>query len=191
MLSHLIKKYLVWMVLSYIVVAVLVYNFILIPQKSTIEEYRVEKSRIEYNYMKITSSPEFINSLDETIEMAAAQKRNFIWVESENIDAGLTFYNYVYMMTKKANLDLLQVSVLEGQSARRQKEKLYYAWNVKTAGSFPDVLYMISEIEHSKKFLILEDITITEGKADDNKTLYDFIFLGLKGDALDAKKTDG
>jgi len=56
MLSHLIKKYLVWMVLSYIVVAVLVYNFILIPQKSTIEEYRVEKSRIEYKISGILTT---------------------------------------------------------------------------------------------------------------------------------------
>jgi len=189
MLVHLIKKYLIWMVLSYIVVALLVYNFVIVPQKSTIEKYNAEKARMEYNHMKITSSPDFINSLDKAIKTAAVQKRNFIWVESENIDSGLTFYNYVYTMTKKANLDLLQVSVLEN-SARREKEKLYYAWNVKTAGSFPDVLHMISEIEHSKKFLILQEITITEGKADGNKTLYDFTFLGLKGDALDAKKTE-
>jgi hypothetical protein len=175
------------MVLSYIVALVLVYNFAIVPQKGRIEEYMSEKARVEYDYMKITASPRFINSLEDATKMAVEQKRNFLWLESENIDAGLTFYNYIYGMTKKARLDLLEVSTMVHHSARRQKENLYYAWNVKAAGGFPDVLYMINEVEHSKKFLVLEEITITRGKADDNKTLYDFIFLGLKGDALDGK----
>lgn len=191
MLVHLIKKYLVWMVLSYIVVVVLVYNFVIVPQRTTIEQYKSEKARVEYDCMKITSSPGFIRSLENVIGTASVQTQNFTWVDGEKFDAGLTFYNYIYGMSKKANLDLLQVSAVERHSARRsQREKLYYTWNVRLTGSFPDVLYMIDGIEHNQRFLVVEEINITRGRstADSPAAVYDLVFLGIKKDAVDGTK---
>ncbi len=191
MLMHLFKKYVVWMVLSYVLAGILIYRVFIAPQNKTIEDCNAEKARIEYDYMKITSSPEFVRSLDRAVSTASARTRDFIWADAEpGIDAGLVFYNYVYGMSKKAAVELLHVLSSDGRSSARrtQKDNLYYTWNVKIAGGFPDVLYMINEIEYGRKFLAIEEINITRGRdADSIHTLYDVVFLGLKKDAVDGK----
>jgi Tfp pilus assembly protein PilO len=189
MLVHLFKRYLIWMILSYILAVGLVHIFIILPQKKTVDGFRDEKNRIEYDYMRL-KSPKFIDLLDSTIDTAVIKTQNFFWLDSEkNTDAGLVFYNYIYDMTKKAGTELLEVSTLERQSGKKESEN-YYTWNVKVTGSFNDVVDMIDEIEHNKRFLTLEEITITRGKREDEKVLYDLVLLGLKREAVYDRKNE-
>ncbi len=190
MLVNLIKKYMIWMLLSYIVVSQLVHNFLIVPQNKTIAKCKDEKARVEYDYMMITATPEFINSLDNVIKEANKKTENFTWTDGQGIDAGLTFYNYIYTMAKKANLDLIQVSTVERRSGSKSssKDKLYYTWKVLLTGGFPDVLSMIDSIERSQRFLVLEDITIIRDKDADEGARYDLTFLGIKKEAVDGKK---
>ena len=127
MLTHLIKKYIIWMVLSYIVAGLIIHTFLIIPQNNTMAKLKYEKTRIEYDYIKITSSREFIVSMDNTIKNAHNQVMNFTWTDSEQVDAGLNFYNYIYTMAKKANLELIYVSMIKPRSDTYYNEKLYYA----------------------------------------------------------------
>ncbi len=191
MLVHLIKKYLVWMVLSYILIAGIVYHFIFIPQGAKIEKYKVEKSGVEYTYMKITSSPSFINSLNEAIRKAVVKSNDFEWVDAGNVDASLTFYNYIAETAKKTNLDLLETTALKNNSAKEARlAKTYYTWTVMFSGNFQDVMRFIDEIEHNRRFLMIREISvISRGTGPEDKPLYDLVFRGIKKDDGDVKKT--
>lgn len=179
------------MILSYVLIAGAVYRFVFIPQRAKIEKYRVEKSEVEYTLIKITSSPSFLKSLNDTIRQAAVKSNNFEWLDAGGVDAGLTFYNYIADTAKRTNLELLETSVLKSGSSREaQMGKRYYGWKVRFSGSFNNVLYFVDEVEGNRRFLMIREIGVVgRGSGEDGQPLYDLIFRGLKKDAGDVKKT--
>lgn len=180
-LEQLIKKHLVWMLISYIVIAVLVHTFFLGPQKGAMQQYQKEKDEIEYAYTKI-NSPVFLESLNKTIISATIKTDDFLWLDKD-IDRGLALYNYLYLLADKSNVELLSVSAEEKTSASTKKteaEKLYYRWKVKLTGSFPDVVSFIEKIENSRKFLIVYEIFIQNSE---HGVIYELTLLGLKNNA--------
>jgi len=190
LLKHLIKRYFIWMALSYIIIATVIYTFILIPQRNTIQQYKDEKAAMEYTYMKITSSPAFLKSLDETVRLASLKTNDFLWLDSEGIDAGLALYNHLYKLSKKSNVELLEVSLEEKTSSKQDKEgNLYYRWKVRFTGSFPDIVSLINDIEQSRSFLIVKEITISK-EGSDTKPLYEMVIYGIKKEALGEKKDE-
>ncbi|HOL21310.1 MAG TPA: hypothetical protein PLQ41_00450 [bacterium] len=185
--KYLIKRHLVWMIISYIVIGIAVYIFFLSPQKKIIQEQQKEKNEIEYAYMKITSSPSFLKSLNEAVVVATLKKNDFLWLDKD-IDRGLALYNYLYSLSRKTKVDLLEIVSEEKTSTTAKKteeEKLYYRWKVKLTGSFPDIVSFIDEIENSRKFLIVREIYISRGKGPYKGAIYEITFLGLKNNVSD------
>jgi hypothetical protein len=181
------------MVLSYVLIAGAVYHFVFIPQRARIEKYMVEKSKVEYTLMKITSSPSLIMSLNETIGKASVRSNDFEWLDAGGVDAGLVFYNYIAGTAKKNNLDLLETSVLKGTSSRDvQLGKKYYGWKVRFSGGFNHVLHFVDDVESNRRFLMIREIGVVgRGQEEDSQPLYELIFRGLKKDNGDVKKTQG
>jgi len=179
------------MVLSYIFVVGLVYAFILIPQKKDIEDYRMEQSRIEYDYMKMTGSPVFLSSIENAIKTATDKTRNFEWVDIEDVDASLTFYNYIYAVADKNNMLLVEISMEESRTRKKSKrEQIYHIWKATFNGNFQNMVGMIENIENNEKFLIIEKIAINQGKGKNSDTFYDLIFMGIRKGAGYDKKTE-
>jgi Tfp pilus assembly protein PilO len=58
------------MVLSYIIILGILYLVIFAPQRKLLRRYINEKEEIEYAYLKATSSPAFLKSIDETMEIS-------------------------------------------------------------------------------------------------------------------------
>ena len=80
------------MVLSYILVGTLFRTLVLSPQKDIINKYKREKVQIEYDYMKMTSSPAFLNSINAAIREALHEKNNIEWVTTApDADSRLEF----------------------------------------------------------------------------------------------------
>ncbi|MCM8820846.1 MAG: hypothetical protein NC932_02720 [Candidatus Omnitrophica bacterium] len=178
----LIKRHFVWMIISYIIIGIVVYTFLLSPQKKTIQKYQKEKDEIEYAYMKVTSSPSFLKSLNEAVVAATLKTDDFLWLDRD-IDRGLSLYNYLYTLSRKNNVELLEVIAEEKTSASSKKtkeEKLYYRWEVKLTGSFPDIISFIEKVENSRNFLIIKDIYISRGQGLDKGVIYKLTLLGLK-----------
>lgn len=180
--KNLIKKHLPWMILSYIIAGIVLYVFLLNPQKSVINEYLKKKSEIEYAYMKITSSPSFLNALKEAVTVATIKTDDFFWLDRD-IDRGLALYNYLYSLANQTNVELLEIVAVEKTSTtskKDEKEKLYYRWKVKLTGRFPDVVSFIEKIENSRKFLMVYEISIKSEKKPGSDIVYEITLLGLK-----------
>lgn len=189
MLKHLIKKYVVWMLLSYLFIYGIIHTFVIIPQKDTIEKYRSERAQMEYNYMKMTGSPAFMQSIDAAIDTALGKARNFEWVDISSVDASLVFYNYISDASHRAGLSLTEVVMVEERSGKAaDRENFYHSWKVKFGGNFQNLLKLIEEIETDERFFVIREISITQGREINSDTLYDLVFLCLKKGAYE--KTD-
>ncbi|MCM8776702.1 MAG: hypothetical protein NC905_00310 [Candidatus Omnitrophica bacterium] len=178
----LIKRHFVWMIISYIIIGIVLYIFLLSPQKKVIKDFQKEKDEIEYTYMKVTTSPSFLKSLNEAVVTATLKTDDFLWLDRD-IDRGLSLYNYLYTLSQKSNIELLEVKTEEKTSASSKKtkeEKLYYRWKVKLTGSFPDIISFVEKIENSRKFLIIKEIYIGRGQGSDRGLIYELTLLGLK-----------
>ena len=191
MLAHLIKKYLIWMLLSYIIIYGIAHTFIIIPQITTIEKYRAVKAQAEYNYMKMTGSPAFLNSLETTIKNALIKTQDFEWVENEDVNPTLAFYNYIYILAKKRNLKLIEMSCIKELGGQKtQKAQSYHIWDVRFNGSFQNLLKFIEEVETGRKFVIIEEITVTQSRQENkSQPIYNMVFLCLKKGAYGKKTT--
>ena len=184
MLARHLRKHLIWMIPSYIFIALLANHFLILPQNKMIEQFKQEKEKVEYDYMSITTA-DFINSLDKVIKESNIQIENFSWVDSKDIDPTLNFYNYIYTKAKEANLDLVKISILDYYFEKKDpKAKQYYVWNVQFTGNFSNVLSMINIVENNQKFVRIEEIKITAGIEQDESATYNFIFLAIKRNAL-------
>jgi len=84
---------------------------------------------------------------------------------------------------------LLEVTKL-ASSRQKQRAKVYHIWKVKLTGSFSGLLSLVDEVEHGRKFLAIEEVSITRGKDSENQTVYEVVFLAIKKDTGDAKKTE-
>jgi Tfp pilus assembly protein PilO len=188
MLKYLIKKYVIWMVLSYITIVGVLHTFVLIPQRNTIEHYRTERTQLEYDYMKMTRSPAFLNSINTSIQAALAKTRSFEWVESGEADSSLIFYNYIYRTAEKNNLSVIEMILTEKPKGRKTKKDLYHTWKVKFSGSFNGILKLVEEVESDRRFVVIEEISARENKDKEYETFYEMVFLCLKKGAYEKRK---
>jgi hypothetical protein len=178
------------MVLSYILVGTLFRTLVLSPQKDIINKYKREKVQIEYDYMKMTSSPAFLNSINAAIREALIQKNNFEWVDTDpEADSSLVFYNYIFLVAKRNQLYLYETNLLDSDTKKRGRSH-YYSWRVKLTGPYNNLLKFIEELEFGDNFLIIEDISIIEGGSKNIEPVYDLKILCLKkGDNETDSKT--
>ncbi|MCX8082230.1 MAG: hypothetical protein N3D17_02360 [bacterium] len=191
-LKHLIKKYSIWMILSYIFIGFIIYGFILIPQGKILQEYKTKKSRIEYTYMKVTTTPTFLNSIESTVRVGHEKLTDFLWLDLTEIDPGLALYNYLYNLTKYRGIEIIEITKEESTAGRMTKEdQLYYKWKVKITGRFPEVVSFINDIEQNNKFLIVKEISVTKEReliSNNILVIYEMRIFGIKKEALDEKK---
>lgn len=178
------------MVLSYVLVCISIYTLIILPQNKLLHQYRAEKADVEYTYMKVTSSPAFLKSIDETVKDVSGKTTHFLWLDSSGTDVGLTFYNYLYKLAVKNNVDILEITMQENQGKKKTKEeRLYYKWKVKVTGRFPDIVNFINDMEQKENFLIVKDIKINKTRIMDNTiTVYEMVVLGIKKEGLNENK---
>jgi len=168
-----LKRWGLWIFLSYLFVGVVLYAFVIIPQKKKIIKYRTKKNFVEYNYYKLKSSPKFFKKMDEVIKIGSSKLNNFEWLNN-GFDPNLLFFNYISELAEKENLELTVMERLE----RLEKEKPYFIWKVSLLGSFNNALNFINDIESGKKYLRIEEIEISPEEG--GKTNFVFTILGVK-----------
>ena len=168
-----IKKWGVWICLSYIFLGVTLYVFVLIPQKKKIIKYRTEKNFVEYNYYKLKSSPGFLKTMEKTLKIGTTKLSNFEWLNN-GFDPNFTFFNYISKIAEKENLELIQMERLE----KLEKKKPYFIWKVRLSGNLADALNFINDIESSPKYLKIEEIEMFP--EEKGKSTFTFTILGVK-----------
>jgi len=168
-----IKKYAVWMLISYIVVILVFYTFFLLPQRRFINEVKAEKETVEYYYLKIKNIPVVFDTINKTLSVVKGEIKYFEWLANTD-DPNFLMFQYLGEKAEKYNLEL---SILE-RNLKDEKSSKYYIWKTKLVGSFPDLLKFLYEVETGDKYLKIDEIEV--GK-EGEKVFFDLKIVGIKG----------
>ena len=180
-LSYLIKKHLIWMALSYLALVGVIQTFILIPQHNTVEKYKTERAQMEYDFMKITGSPTFMNTIENTLNSARIKAADFEWVENDRVDPSLSFYNHLSLTAEKNGVEVTGMKIPENQGQQKKKEEnIYHIFEATLEGPFPGVLKFIEDMESNGRFIIIEEVSVQQASREENETAYRMVFLCLK-----------
>ena len=161
------------MLLSYVMIWMVLYKFFLLPQAEMLRSYQQEEEALEYDYRRLTSSSEYIDSVRNTVVSAQETVRRFDWL-NEGYDPNLVFLEHVSQMSDLSSLKL--VEMVEIQKSAKDTMS-YYTWNVAFVGNFGGILNFLNEIENSPKFLKIEKIEIMPRKEG---TVINIVITGLK-----------
>lgn len=161
------------MLLSYVVIILVFYIFLLLPQRKFINEVKVEKETVEYYYLKIKNIPVSFDKINKTFSLVKDEIKYFEWL-SYTDDPNLLMFQYLGEKAEKHNLEL---SILE-RNLKDEKSSKYYIWKAKLVGSFPDLLKFLYDIEAGDKYLKVDEIEV--GK-EGEKDFFDLKLVGIKG----------
>jgi len=152
-----IKLHLIIMIVLYGGTWFILNNFVMQQQQKMLKEYREIRAKLEYDYMRLRESPEYVQTIQKTINYAKEKINGFIWLNSD-YDPNLLFFQHISSLAEKAGVQIVSI-----QPVDRNNEK-YYFWNVALKGSFSDILHLIKNIESSQKFLKIESAEITNAE---------------------------
>ncbi len=167
-------RWIFWALFSYFIIFSFFYVFIIIPQKNLILKSKTEKELLEYNYLKIKGSPKFFQNVLHTVAIAEEKIKNFEWLNYDD-DPNFAFYLYIENVAKDSGIEIISISQDEKS---KEKENIYYLWDVKLMGNFPQLLSFIYNIEKGKKYLKIEEIEVTRG--EENGNFYNLKIAGIK-----------
>ena len=168
-----IKKYAVWMLISYAAIILVFYTFFLLPQRRFIYEVKAEKETVEYYYLKIKNIPVVFDTINKTLSVVKDEINYFEWLANTD-DPNFLMFQYLGEKAEKHNLEL---SLLE-RNLKDEKSSKYYVWKAKLVGSFPDLLKFLYEVETGDKYLKIDEIEV--GK-EGEKVFFDLKIVGIKG----------
>jgi Tfp pilus assembly protein PilO len=180
-MEKLIKgKLIFWLLFLYCVIFLLFYVFVLIPQKNLMLKNKTEKEILEYNYLKIKSSPKFLNTLLNNVSMVEDKIKKFEWLIYED-DPNLALYQYLEDVSKNTGIEIIYLSGEEKRKTEeksKEKETPYYFWNLKLMGDFSQFLSFVYNIETGEKYLKIEEIELIKGEKE--KNFYNIKIAGIK-----------
>ncbi len=133
-------------------------NVVLKQQHKALAEYRDEKAKLEYDYLRIKNYPDYTETIKKSLERANAKLDEFLWL-SDGYDPNLTLFRHIAFIA-----DASGVQITGFQPFDRGDEK-YYIWDISFKGDISGVLRLINGIERSRKFLRIESVEI--GKSED------------------------
>ncbi len=165
-------KWIFWSLFSYFIIFSFFYVFVLIPQKNFIIKNKTEKELLEYNYLKIKGSPKFVKNILNTIAIAENKIKKFEWLNYED-DPNFALYQYLENLSKNTGIEIISLSEDE-----KDKEGLYYFWNLKLMGDYSQFLSFIYRIETGEKYLKIEEIELIKG--EEGKNFYIIKIAGIK-----------
>jgi len=167
-------KWIFWALFSYFIIFSFFYVFVLIPQKNFILKNKTDKELLEYNYLKIKGSPKFINNILNTVAIAEDKIKKFEWLKYED-DPNFALYQYLESISKNTGMEIISLSEDEKS---KEKEGLYYFWNLKLIGDYSKFLSFIHNIETGEKYLKIEEIELIKG--EEGKNFYNIKIAGIK-----------
>jgi len=176
-LKDIFKKYVIWMLFSYILICILYYAFIFTGEREKLLNLKKEKNTIEFNYLKIKIAPEFVNDTEKTLRMGEDKVKNFEWLAISS-DPGLALYNYLYPICQENNLNIIELENIENYKKIKLKDK-YFVWQIELSGNFLNLLKVIDKIERGERYLRIETIKIKSPWEGEN-TVYNLTILGMK-----------
>lgn len=159
-----IRPHLVIMVILYGTTWIIANNFVMRQQQEALKEYRNIKSKLEYDYLRIKSYPDYVRIIQTTISHAKNKIEKFNWLNS-GYDSNLLFYQHISIIAEQIDIQILNLQPVDRDNLK------YYFWNVSLKGGFPDIIKFIKKIESSEKFLKLESIEITNAEDEIEITL--------------------
>lgn len=168
-LISILKRWILWIIISYLFIISLFFVALFIPQKNQIIKYKTEKNLLEYNYLKIKNNPNFFKSIEKMVEMAENKVYDFEWLNYSD-DPNLTIYEYLEELSKKTGMEIISVKNSD------KKNDLYYLWEVELSGNFKNFIYFINTIETEKRYLKIEEIEILSSDKEN-----DFFKLKIAG----------
>ncbi len=176
-LKDILKKYILGMFFSYVLICVFYYAFIFTSQKEKLFNLKKKKDTIEFNYLKIKITPEFVNDMEKTLRIGENKVKNFEWLTISS-DPGLALYNYLYPICQENNLTIIGMENIENYKKIKLKDK-YFVWQIELSGNFLNLLKAIDKIENGEKYLRIDTIEIKSPWEGEN-TVYDLTILGIK-----------
>ncbi|MCM8807223.1 MAG: hypothetical protein NC926_04615 [Candidatus Omnitrophica bacterium] len=167
-----IKKWVLWIILSYVFFISLFLVFVFIPQRNQIFKYKTEKNLLEYNYLKLKNNPQFLRSIKDLVEIAENKIYNFEWFTFYD-DPNIALYDYLENLSSQAGIEIISIKGIP------DKNELYYLWEVKLQGDFKNFVSFVYLIETGKKYLKIEEIEIISGEK--GESFYNLKLAGLRG----------
>ncbi|HOK79566.1 MAG TPA: hypothetical protein PK303_02610 [bacterium] len=149
-----IRTHFVIMLVLYGSTWLIINNIVIRQQQTILQQYRNEKTSLEYDYMKLKNYPDYVNTIRKTINNAGNKLNQFLWINT-GYDPNLMVFQHISSIAERLNLEITGF-----QPAEKVDEK-YYTWNVSCKGNFSGILSFINGIETSQKFLKIDSVEIT------------------------------
>ncbi|MCX7917343.1 MAG: hypothetical protein N2589_04370 [bacterium] len=170
-LVNIVKRWIFFIIISYIFIIVLFLVLVIIPQKNQIIKYKTEKELLEYNYLKIKNTPSFFNAIERTIKIIEDKINNFEWLNFSD-DPTLTVYEYLEKLSSKSGNEIISMKKAENKSDQ------YYVWEIKVHGNFSNFISFLYDLENGNKYLKIEEIEILSGEKE--KDFFNLKIAGIK-----------
>ncbi|MCM8767458.1 MAG: hypothetical protein NC921_01570 [Candidatus Omnitrophica bacterium] len=156
---NIIKRKILWVILSYVFVIILFWVIIFIPQKNQIIKNKIEKDLLEYNFLRIKNNPTFFESIGKTLKIAENLISNFEWLTYSD-DPNLAFYEHIANLSNKTGVEIVSIKNTLDNS------EIYYSWEVRLKGDYKNFIDFIYKIETDEKYLKIEEIEVLTGEEE-------------------------
>jgi Tfp pilus assembly protein PilO len=156
-----VKKYLIWMSLSYILLYVVFHFFVFARFKEELGKNKSTKREIENKYLSMKRLSKQITEKHQGIFDTSFPKINAMhWLQSD--DPNFVFYNHIAQTAEKQGV----IFEMFKREKDDKEQNRYYTWQVGLQGKFFNILNFINEIESDPKYLKINDMTMNSGKKD-------------------------
>jgi len=155
----------------------MIFNILLVnPQRRTLAGFRQKKARIEYDFLKIKNTPQFIAEVAGMVQAAEAKRASFLWL-TETGDPNLALFDHLSRLAEQRHLVLAQMQRKESVNPGGKKTP-YFFWQVRFEGTVLNMMLLMDDIENSPHYLKITELDLAPG--EDGKALFTIIIAGLK-----------
>jgi len=165
-----IRQHLIIMVILYGGTWFILNNLVMRQQHKILQQYREQKKMIEYDYLRIKNYPDYMSTIQSTIDYAKNKLGQIFWVNN-GYDPNLNFFQHIASIGEKSGVSILSLHPVENKNTG------YFTWDVSLNGNFNNIMKFINEIEISPKFLRIESIEINNA---DTGITASIIISGIK-----------
>jgi len=165
-----IKIHLVIMIVLYAGTWLIFNDVVLKQQHRTLDEYKNQRAKLEYDYLRIKNYPDYIETIKSSLQQANTKLKDFLWL-TDGYDPNLVLFRHIVSIADSSHIEIIGLEPID------KNDEKYYYWNISFKGDISGILRLINGIEKSRKFLKIESTEIS--KSEDGISVV-IIVSGLK-----------
>ena len=146
------------MLISYGIIGFFLNRAVLRPQENRLAACKEEKNRVEYEYLKLKNTPEFVSVVGKTVGLAQKTLSEFSWLQEE-CDPNLLCFKRVSEAADNAGVAFVRFERLDAQETTK-----YYVWKADFQGPFYRVCDLLRALEEDPRYLKIDAIEVQSGE---------------------------